>query len=229
MGFVGPNGAGKTTTLRILAGIFPPSGGRASLGGVDLVRDPVGAKRRLGFVPDTPELFAHLTVAEHLELAGRLHGVEDRDARAERLLRELEIDDRRDHLPDSLSRGMRQKVAIAWAFLHAPDVLLLDEPLSGLDPIGIRTAKAAIRARADAGSAVIISSHQLELVEAMCDSILIIARGRALARAPIRELKDRVREDATLEDVFFQVTGGAGPESAPSEPPSELPSDPDAP
>lgn len=209
MGFVGPNGAGKTTTLRVLAGVLPPTAGTIRIAGADLLADPVQAKRHLALVPDTPELIPHLTVGEHLDFVGRVRGLADRESRAARLLEDLQILDRRDHLPDTLSRGMRQKVAIAWAFLHDPMAILLDEPLAGLDPHGIRKVRDAIRARAEGGAAVIISSHLLELVEAMCDSILIISNGRQLARGPIADLKERVKGDATLEEVFFQVTGGA--------------------
>ena len=216
MGFVGPNGAGKTTTLRVLAGILPPNSGVVRIDGASMSDDPVGAKRRLGFVPDTPQLFQHLTVAEHMQFVGRVHGLADAESRATRILEELQILDRRDDLPETLSRGMQQKVAIAWAFLHDPRAILLDEPLSGLDPRGIRTVKDAIRRRADEGAAVIISSHLLELVEVICDSVLIIGHGCELARGPIAELKERSRGDASLEEVFFQVTEGA----ADAEPPS---------
>lgn len=215
MGFVGPNGAGKTTALRVLAGVLPATAGSVWIGEHEISRSPVEAKRLLGFVPDSPELFPHLTVGEHLEFVGRVRGLPDRDSRAGHLLDELELLDRRDHLPDTLSRGMRQKVAIAWAFLHDSAALLLDEPLSGLDPHGIRTIKETIRKRAAAGAAVIISSHLLELVEAMCDSILIISGGKQLARGPILELKERLKGDATLEEVFFRITGdGGGPEDS---------------
>ena len=207
MGFVGPNGAGKTTTLRIIAGVLPPSAGRVWIAGSDLEEKPIDAKRHIGFVPDTPELISHLTVGEHLEFVGRVRSLPDRDARARKLLDDLELTDRRDHLPDTLSRGMRQKVAIAWAFLHDPGAILLDEPLSGLDPRGIRSVKDAIRRRAEDGAAVIISSHLLELVEVLCDSILIISEGRQLARGPISDLKEKQKADATLEEVFFQITG----------------------
>lgn len=207
-GLLGPNGAGKTTTLRVLAGILPPSAGRIRIGGADLAGDPVEAKKALGFVPDTPELMSYLTVGEHLEFAGRIHNLPDGRSRADQLLEELEILDRRDHLPDTLSRGMKQKVAIAWAFLHHPTAILLDEPLSGLDPRGIRTVKDVIRARAKSGSGVIISSHLLGLVEAMCDSLLIISEGKLLVRGSIADLKEQVRGDATLEEVFFEVTEG---------------------
>ena len=222
MGFVGPNGAGKTTTLRILAGILPANAGVVRVDGASMTTDPIGAKRRLGFVPDTPQLFQHLTVGEHLQFVGRVHGLEDAESRADRILEELQILDRRNDLPDTLSRGMQQKVAIAWAFLHDPRVILLDEPLSGLDPRGIRTVKDAIRRRADEGAAVMISSHLLELVEAICDSVLIIGHGKQLARGSIAELKERMKRDASLEEVFFEVTEGA-PDAAPGSSPGTAP------
>ncbi len=219
VGFVGPNGAGKTTTLRVLAGILPPNSGVVRIAGSSMGDQPIEAKRHIGFVPDTPQLFPHLTVAEHMQFVGRVHGLADVESRAAHILEELQILDRRHDLPDTLSRGMQQKVAIAWAFLHDPRAILLDEPLSGLDPRGIRTVKDAIRKRADEGAAVIISSHLLELVEVICDSVLIIGHGRQLARGPIAELKERVKGDASLEEVFFQVTEGTsdiGPSAGPA-------------
>ena len=139
LGLVGPNGAGKTTTLRTLAGILPPTAGTVWIAGCDLRRDPIGAKRQLALVPDDPSLFQSLTVWEHLELAAQLYDVRGFEDRATRLLAEFELSERRDSFTSELSRGMRQKLAIAGALLHEPAALLLDEPLSGLDPGGIRS------------------------------------------------------------------------------------------
>ncbi len=166
VGLVGPNGAGKTTTLRMLAGIVTPTAGAVAIAGYDMARQPVEAKRRLAFVPDEPDLFDHLTVEEHLGFTARLYQIPEPGPRAAQLLAELELQDRRRAFPSELSRGMRQKLAMACALLHHPAVLLLDEPLTGLDPVGIRRMKDTIAARAAAGTAVLLSSHLLHLVEA---------------------------------------------------------------
>src|SRR5690348_2277727 len=138
LGLVGPNGAGKTTTLRCLTGIIPPTEGQVAICGRDLRADPVGAKRSLAFLPDEPRLFEYLTVREHLNLTARLYGVADWEARAAKLLEELELQGKERSLPNELSRGMKQKLSIACGFLHDPRLIVLDEPLTGLDPLGIR-------------------------------------------------------------------------------------------
>ena len=141
LGLVGPNGAGKTTTLRAMAGILQPTSGTIRIGGFDLASDPVAAKGRLAFIPDEPQLFDYLTVVEHLQFVARLYGVPDAAPRIPVLLEELELTAKRDALPPELSRGMKQKLAIACGLLHRPSALLLDEPLTGLDPVGIRRMK----------------------------------------------------------------------------------------
>jgi len=151
LGLVGPNGAGKTSTLRALAGILQPTSGEIRINGIDLVAEPVQAKRHLAFIPDEPQLFEYLTVVEHLRFMGRLYGVRDAEARIGPLLTELELDAKRDSLPTELSRGMKQKLAIACGLLHDPVALMLDEPLTGLDPVGIRRMKATIASRAREG------------------------------------------------------------------------------
>ena len=210
LGLVGPNGAGKTTTMRCLAGIIPPTEGRVRIAGHDLESEPIPAKRRLSFVPDTPHLFDYLTVEEHLQFLGRVHQLEDIEERIDRLLGEFELEDRRRHLPQALSRGMQQKVAICLGFLHDPSAIFLDEPLTGLDPRGIRRMKEAIRLRAETqGAAVIVSSHQLELVEAICDEILVLKNGRQIVKGSIQEIHaalDGLPENPRLEDIFFRLT-----------------------
>ncbi|MEP7325768.1 MAG: ABC transporter ATP-binding protein, partial [Gemmatimonadota bacterium] len=181
LGLVGPNGAGKTTTLRCLAGILPASSGTITITGHDLQSDPVAAKRQLAFVPDEPQLFEYLTVEEHLRFVARIYQVGDAATRAPVLLEELELTEHRQKLPGELSRGMRQKLAIACGLLHEPRVLLFDEPLTGLDPVGIRRTKDTILRRAREGAAVVLSSHLLHLVEELCTGVLIIGRGRRLA------------------------------------------------
>ena len=213
VGLVGPNGAGKTTTLRCTAGILSPSAGSVHVAGVDMARDPVAAKRALAFVPDEPHLFDYLTVEEHLRFVARLYGVRDAPARAPVLLRELELEDKRRALPGELSRGMRQKLAIACGLMHDPRLLLLDEPLTGLDPSGMRRMKATIAARAAAGAAVVLSSHLLHLVEELCTRVVVLHRGSVAAQGALADIIAQRPEltGRTLEEVFEALTGGGMP------------------
>lgn len=215
LGLVGPNGAGKTTTLRCVAGILPPTGGRIRICGKDLADDPVEAKRYMAFIPDEPRLFEYLTVAEHLQFTARLYQVTDAAARSESLLSEMELLGKRDVLPGALSRGMKQKLTIACGLLHDPKVILFDEPLTGLDPAGIRRAKQTIALRAREGAAIVVSSHLLHLVEEISDRILVIQAGRKAAHGTLAEIKalaPQLEADASLEEIFLHVTGD-GPDS----------------
>ncbi|MBL0940999.1 MAG: ABC transporter ATP-binding protein [Gemmatimonadaceae bacterium] len=209
LGLVGPNGAGKTTTLRALAGILQPTAGTIRIADIDLQQDPVAAKSRLAFIPDEPALFDYLTVAEHLQFVARLYGVPDAAPRIPVLLEELELTAKRDALPPELSRGMKQKLAIACGLLHQPSALLLDEPLTGLDPVGIRRMKETISARAREGTAVVLSSHLLHLVEELCTRLLVIRRGEAVAFGTIAEIVEARPELAghSLEEMFIALTG----------------------
>ena len=209
VGLLGPNGAGKTTTMRAIAGIIPPTRGRLLVAGHDVVLDPVAAKRQLAYVPDDPRLFETLTVWEHLRFVAAAYGVEDFEYAAEGLLFRFDMTEKRDTLAQELSRGMRQKVAICCAYLHKPKVILLDEPLTGLDPRGIRTMKQALHEQAAAGNAVVVSSHLLTLVEDLCTHLLIVNRGRSLFFGRTEEARsafDDLKGDASLEDVFFRAT-----------------------
>ena len=210
LGLVGPNGAGKTTTLRTIAGIIHPSGGRIRVVGHDLAKEPVEAKAAMAFVPDDPQLFDYLNVEEHLRFVGRIYGVAEPDPIIAALLGELDLAEHVKKLPDQLSRGMRQKLAIACGLLHDPSVLLFDEPLTGLDPGAIRRMKATITSRAEAGGAVILSSHLLYLVEELCDQILVIQHGRAVFTGTIEEIKAHRPdlEGQGLEEVFLALTEG---------------------
>jgi ABC-2 type transport system ATP-binding protein len=211
LGLVGPNGAGKTTTLRCVAGIIPPSGGRVSIAGRDLLADPIGAKRELAFFPDEPRLFEYLTVRQHLAFVARVYGVANHGAVAEPLLDEFEIADKADALPGALSRGMKQKLAIACGLLHSPQVLFFDEPLTGLDPLGIRRMKKSIVQRARAGCAVVLCSHLLHLLEEVCTHVLILKRGAKLADGTLAEVAAQFSNgdaDVDLEEVFIRATGG---------------------
>lgn len=211
LGMLGRNGAGKTTTLRALAGILTPTRGRLRIAGHDLRVDPVSAKARLAYIPDEPQLFEALTVWEHLEFTAMTYGVKEFRAQAEALLRQFELTEKRDEVVQELSRGMRQKLAICCAYLHAPSAILFDEPLTGLDPRGIRTVKDSIRERAAAGAAVVISSHLLSLVEDLCTHLLIMERGERKFFGPIDEARVQFSGEAglgSLEDVFFGATEG---------------------
>ena len=213
LGLVGPNGAGKTTTLRALAGILRPTSGTLAIAGFDLAVAPVEAKRRLAFIPDEPHLFDYLTVEEHLRFTARLYGVTNAAAQIPELLAEMELTEKRAVLPSELSRGMKQKLSVACALLHDPSVLILDEPLTGLDPAGIRRMKDTIRRRAERGTAVILSSHLLNLVEELCTRVLLLRRGAVAALGTIAQLRELRPELATssLEDLFIALTDDAPP------------------
>jgi ABC-2 type transport system ATP-binding protein len=209
LGLVGPNGAGKTTTLRCLCGIMAPSAGSVSIAGHDIQTDAVEAKRALAFIPDEPHLFDYLTLEEHLRFVARLYGVADAESLITPLLSELELQDKRTALPAELSRGMRQKLAIACGLLHSPKALILDEPLTGLDPGGIRKMKNTIAARARAGSAVVLSSHLLHLVEELCTKLLVMRKGTCVAYGTLDEIIG-TRPDfvgRSLEEIFLALTG----------------------
>jgi ABC-2 type transport system ATP-binding protein len=210
VGLIGPNGAGKTTTLRSLAGILRPTAGHVRIDGYDIVEHAIEAKRRLAFMPDEPHLFEYLTVLEHLRLTARLYAVRDVDRRAKLLLDELELSGKEQALPGELSRGMRQKVVIACGLVREATALLFDEPLTGLDPIGIRKMRETIVARGRAGAAILLSSHLLHLVEEICTRIIIMDGGRIVADGTFAELAAHVEIAAagsSLEQIFMRVTG----------------------
>jgi ABC-2 type transport system ATP-binding protein len=212
LGLVGPNGAGKTTTIRSIAGIIIPTSGRIEIAGHDLRADPVAAKGALAFIPDEPHLFDYLTVDEHLRFVARLYRLGDVSDRIPALLAELDLSDKREALPGELSRGMKQKLAIACGLLHDPKALLLDEPLTGLDPVGIRRMKTTIMQRAAGGAAVILSSHLLHLVEEICTRVLVMQRGRVVAFGSIAEIlagRPDLRS-RNLEEVFLALIGSEG-------------------
>ncbi|TMQ31986.1 MAG: ABC transporter ATP-binding protein [Planctomycetota bacterium] len=212
LGLVGPNGAGKTTTLRALAGILRPTHGRLLIAGHDLATEPVAAKAALAYVPDEPRLFEQLTVWEHFRFIASAYRLRDWTGRAEALLSQFELTEKRDALTAELSRGMRQKVAICCGYLHQPRAVLLDEPLTGLDPRGIRTMKESIREHAASGTSFIVSSHLLSLVEDLCTTVLILHHGRQLLHARMMDLRRQITESGrqeSLEDLFFRLTENA--------------------
>jgi len=209
MGLVGPNGAGKTTTLRCISGIIPPTRGSIRICGHDLGSDPIAAKRELAFFSDEPRLFDYLSVEQHLAFTARIYQVKDYEPVADQLLAELEIAGKKNALPGGLSRGMKQKLAIACGLLHAPKVIYFDEPLTGLDPIGIRRMKDSILKRAREGAAIIISSHLLHLVEEICTRVIIIDHGKKIADGTLEELKARpelAAAGSSLEQIFLTAT-----------------------
>jgi ABC-2 type transport system ATP-binding protein len=209
LGLVGPNGAGKTSTLRCVTGVIPPTQGTVRICGDDLGQSPVAAKRHQAFFPDEPRLFDYLTVWQHLVFSARIHQVLGFERIAESLLDELELTPKRNVLPGELSRGMKQKLAIACGLLHSPRVLYFDEPLTGLDPYGIRRMKDSILRRVREGAAVVISSHLLHLVEEICSHVLIMKSGRKVAGGTMEEMKQRFQRSdgqSNLETVFFHAT-----------------------
>jgi ABC-2 type transport system ATP-binding protein len=219
LGLVGPNGAGKTTTLRTVAGVLPIQTGQVTVAGFDLQRQEREAKRRLAWVPDDPQPFDALTVEEHLEFVAALYGVRDFRPRAAELVERFELTEKRRALGGELSRGMRQKLAFCCAWLPRPELVLLDEPLSGLDPRGIRSAKAAIRDLAAEGSAVVLSSHLLDLVEELSTRLLVLDRGTvafAGTLAEARALPSGAR-GGRLEEIFFGEEGRGPAAPAPGD------------
>lgn len=210
LGLVGPNGAGKTTTLRCLAGIIPPTSGTVIIAQHDMAHDPIAAKRQLAFFPDEPRLFDYLTVRQHLEFTARLYEVKDSRARAEQLLETLDLLEKADQLPGELSRGMKQKVAIACGFMHRPQVMFFDEPLTGLDPLAIRRTKDLIAQQAKDGVAILISSHLLHLLEEVCTHVLIVKRGQKAAHGTLSQIRSDFSTeagDASLEEIFIRLVG----------------------
>lgn len=208
VGVVGANGAGKTTTLRAVCGILRPTSGAIRIAGYDIQKEPVAAKRQFAYIPDTIHPYDLLTVTEHLHFIALAYQIENAPAKYGALLEELELAAKKDELASNLSRGMQQKLSLACAFLREPRVVILDEPLTGLDPRGIRNIKQSIRRRAADGAAFLLSSHLLVLVEALCDQVLILHRGRKKAFGSLDEIRGlaTLHQDATLEDVFFAVT-----------------------
>ena len=208
-GYLGPNGAGKSTTVRILTGMQRPTEGRAAVAGFDTVEEPLEVKRRIGYVPETGAVYGTLSVNEYLGFVGAMHHLEpDRIAeRTHTLLKTFKIADAENQRLDTLSKGMRQKVVIAAAVLHDPEVVLFDEPLSGLDANAARSVKDLVRGLADRGKTVLYCSHLLDIVERLCDRIIILDQGRIVADGPTAELVGAGGR-GSLEGLFRDLTGG---------------------
>ena len=208
LGLLGPNGAGKSTTVKILTGLIRPTSGRALVGGFDIVRQPLEAKQRLGYVPEQPALYETLTATEFLEVVSALHHLEPATAvpRREELLDLLGLGDARHQRLNEFSKGMKQKVVLAAALIHRPDVLILDEPLDGLDANSARVVKGLLRSLASQGRTVLFCSHILEVVERVCTRIVVIDRGRQIAEGAPLDIAASTGS-ATLDDAFAKLTG----------------------
>jgi ABC-2 type transport system ATP-binding protein len=210
-GFLGPNGAGKTTTMRMIAGILQPTAGRILIGGDDVTRDPLKAKGKLGFIPDRPFVYDKLTGTEFLRFVAALYGQSGDviERRMGELLELFELTPWKDELVQSYSHGMRQKLIISSALVHKPDVIVVDEPMVGLDPKGQKFLKDLFRAFVDRGGTVLMSTHTLDMVEEMCDRIGIISGGKILACGPVSEVRAQTNAgDERLEQLFLRMTGG---------------------
>ncbi len=206
-GYLGPNGAGKTTTIKILTGLIRPTKGRAWIAGFDLIQTPLEAKKRIGFVPESGALYEKLTPSEYLQMVGELRKMEPDllSSRVEKFLQLFGLSKHKDQRMDTFSKGMKQKVLLSGAMLHDPDVLFLDEPLNGLDANTALLVKELIRNMAARGKTIFYSSHIMEVVEKVCDRVIILDKGKIAADGSIEELREMTRE-SSLEDVFSQVT-----------------------
>jgi ABC-2 type transport system ATP-binding protein len=207
--FLGPNGAGKTTTIRMVMGLLTPTAGTIRLGGHDLATAPLDAKRLCGFVPDRPYLYEKLTAREMVRLSGDLYDMEPvrAAARGEELLELFDLGDWRDDLVESFSHGMRQRLAFASALLHEPEILVIDEPMVGLDPRGARMLRGLLRNLANQGATIFLSTHSLEIAEALADRIGILRGGKLVALGTLAELREQSGRSGALEEIFLKLTG----------------------
>jgi ABC-2 type transport system ATP-binding protein len=210
-GLLGPNGAGKTTTMRMIAGILQPTSGTVRIAGIDIQAQPLVAKAHLGFIPDRPFVYDKLTGAEFLRFVAGLYGQGGRiiERRIDELLELFELDAWKDELTEAYSHGMRQKLIISSALVHRPDVIVVDEPMVGLDPKSARLLKDLLREFVTRGGTVLMSTHTLEIAEAMCDRIAIVHAGRIAAEGTMDALRIQTSSgDASLEELFLKLTGG---------------------
>jgi len=208
-GFLGPNGAGKTTSLRMIAGILKPTSGRVEIAGIDIARDPIAAKARLGFIPDRPFIYEKLTGAEFLRFVAGLYGQAglEVERRGRELLALFDLEEWRDELVESYSHGMRQKLIVSAAFVHRPDVIVVDEPHVGLDPKSIKILRDLFKEYVRRGKTIMMSTHTLEAAESICDRIAIVTSGRIATCGTMDELRAGARPGSGLEEIFLRLTG----------------------
>ncbi|WP_226038065.1 ABC transporter ATP-binding protein [Aquibacillus saliphilus] len=207
-GFLGPNGAGKSTTIKMITGILPIDEGSIIINGNDIVKEPLATKKKFGYVPDRPDVFLRLRGIEYLNFIGDIYDVpkEIREEKIERLTKEFGIyHDLNDHI-HTYSHGMRQKIVVSGVLLHDPDVWILDEPLSGLDPKSSYTLKQMMREHAARGKTVFFSTHVLEVVEQLCDEVAIINNGKLEFHGNMDEMRDQFKSGETLEHIFLELT-----------------------
>jgi ABC-2 type transport system ATP-binding protein len=212
-GFLGPNGAGKTTTIKMIAGLLRPTSGRIEIAGHDLASQPVEAKGALGFIPDRPFLYEKLSALEFMRFVAGIYGFDGStlNGRIDGLLELVELQQVRSQLIESYSHGMKQRLVMASAFLHKPKVMVVDEPMVGLDPKGARLIKRVFREYCDSGNTVFVSTHTLEVAQELCDRIGIILRGELVALGTMDDLKAQAETKAQdLEEIFLKLTGGKG-------------------
>lgn len=214
-GLLGQNGSGKSTLMKSLTGLVRPSSGRAKILGLDVQKQPMEIRRLIGYVPETPRLYEFLTATEYLDFIADVRGLtyEEKKERISRLIDALDLEGKQGVTISGYSQGMKQKVALMGAILHHPRVLLLDEPLNGLDPKSARVVKELLHSMAKEGVTTIFSTHILEIAEAVCDKLTILQNGRVLAEGSVEELREKAElPGSALEDVFLKLTGIKGVE-----------------
>ncbi len=207
-GFLGMNGAGKTTSIRMLTGVIEPSSGEISIAGFDMKINPTEVKRRIGYIPDRPYLYPSMTCIEYLEFVGALFEMDSatQTNNIEMLLKHYSLWGKRNELIQGFSHGMKQRLATCAALVHEPQVLIVDEPMVGLDPIGAKTLKASLKNYANDGMTILLSTHSLNVAEELCDYILIINDGTVLVEGSVNEIKRLAKsEDSNLESVFLKL------------------------
>ena len=211
-GLLGPNGSGKSTTMKMILGLSRPDSGSINVCGINVSAKPVDARRVIGYVPETPFLYEYLTATEYLDLVGVAYGLDraERKQRAGELLQALQMDKHVNEVMSGFSQGMRQKIALISALMHRPKVLILDEPLNGLDPRSAKIIKEILQHLAGEGISILFSTHVLEIADAICNKITIIDNGSTIAEGTSQEIKTIAGlKDSTLEDVFLKLTGSA--------------------
>lgn len=213
VGFLGPNGAGKTTTMKMIVGLIRPTAGRVIVDGIDVVADPLGAKARMGYIPDRPNLYPRLTAVEYMYFIAGLYRMPRGEAvpRTSELLGLFGLAHKADHLVESFSHGMKQRLVMASVLLHRPKLMVVDEPMVGLDPRGARLLKDVLRQEAQSGLTVFLSTHTLEVADEVCDTVAVIDHGTLIAQGSPADLRARTgAEGRTLEEVFLRLTEDAG-------------------